>query len=445
MGQQAFQMQLIQAQLDERKANLEEVTKLRAGMELPISTYMKPSMQSVPAPAYTPGTAMAPYAPGAMLEQQGKDVFTIPPDTPVRLAKQLMDIKKAMAPEPTKYQIGEPGKVLVGETPGQPPSFETIPGIPTPKPPTNKMELTRQRLIEEGKQGTATEVYERMQKESKGYDTPREALLESIEMVKAAGADAGLVPGYELTADNKYSPKPIPDITKRIPPFTPAPGMIGIGYDRKKNKYIESATGRELTKEEALIEFGETSILGANKSALTRLESTYAISDVARRAAENHANTIKALAKKKNDTGIPALDRWFRAGKKAIAGDVDVTNLDIAIHHYDTELARYLSSMTSGGTLSEHEAERYRKLISGAMRSEQIMGSLDTVSELMTGKQKAFIDERESLISRFTGRQLKQPGSGREKTVVRRGKVTSGSNMGKTVIEYSDGSREYVK
>ncbi len=63
---------------------------------------------------------------------------------------------------------------------------------------------------------------------------------------------------------------------------------------------------------------------------------------------------------------------------------------------------------------------------------------------MVTGSQE-MTREKEKLESQFPvlGGGSVGGGSQREKTVVRSGKVTSGENAGKTVIEYSDGTREY--
>jgi hypothetical protein len=118
---------------------------------------------------------------------------------------------------------------------------------------------------------------------------------------------------------------------------------------------------------------------------------------VAQGAAIGHGKTVLELADKKNETGSPVIDRWIRAGKKTIAGDADVSNLDIAFHMFSTETARYLSSMTAGGQLAEGEAVRLRSLLDGASSPEQIKGGIKTITRLMNEKDKSFNDTKKKI------------------------------------------------
>ena len=196
----------------------------------------------------------------------------------------------------------------------------------------------------------------------------------------------------QIESDVRAIMSPTPSLTLDMVSKGGGMGGIGAAYSRElRTKILQRDPNFNFILQDAMV--------SGTKTALTNLYKIHSISDVARVAAQNHGNTILELAKKKDDLGVPAIDRWFRSGKKAIGGDKDVTNLDLAVHHYDTELARYLSSMTQSGVLSEREAERYRALITGAMKPEQIMGAIDTVNTLMMGKDKAFIASKRRVAS----------------------------------------------
>jgi hypothetical protein len=132
------------------------------------------------------------------------------------------------------------------------------------------------------------------------------------------------------------------------------------------------------------------SLYKAQSSELSGVAKLHGTASVAMGAAQRHGKTILELAEKKNDTGIPAIDRWWRAGKNQIAGDTDVNNLDIAFHMYGTETARYLSSMTAGGQLAEGEAQKMRALLDGAKSPQQIVGGVQTIDRMMNEKNASF-------------------------------------------------------
>jgi len=139
----------------------------------------------------------------------------------------------------------------------------------------------------------------------------------------------------------------------------------------------------------------------ATQSELTRVQNLRGTVSVAMGAADKHGKTILELAQKVDNTGIPALQRWWNAGQKSIAGDKDVNDLNIAIHMYDTETARYLTNMSVGGQLSEREAERFRALLPPYASPDQITGAIQTVGRLMNEKDQSFQSEIDDATSRL--------------------------------------------
>lgn len=131
----------------------------------------------------------------------------------------------------------------------------------------------------------------------------------------------------------------------------------------------------------------------ADTKSLTNLSNLFSTAQVAMGAAENHGKQILELSSKVDRTGSPVINRWIVGGKKQIAGDKDVNDLDIAIHAYDREFSRYLSSMTPGGLVAQGEAEAMKGLINSARTPEQLIGAVQTTQALMQGKKDAFSDQ----------------------------------------------------
>jgi len=147
----------------------------------------------------------------------------------------------------------------------------------------------------------------------------------------------------------------------------------------------------------------------ADTKALSNLSNIYAIAQTAMGAAENHGRQILELSSKVDRTGSPALNRYFLAGKKQIAGDTDVNNLDIALHAFDREFARYLTSMTQGGVLAQSEAQAVEKLLTSAKNPQQIIGGIQTIQKLMEGKKASFNDQFARIKGSLGGTQGNQP------------------------------------
>ena len=147
----------------------------------------------------------------------------------------------------------------------------------------------------------------------------------------------------------------------------------------------------------------------ADTKALSNLSNIYATAQTAMGAAENHGKQILELSSKVDRTGSPALNRYFLVGKKQIAGDVDVNNLDIALHAFDREFARYLTSMTQGGVLAQSEAKAVENLLTSAKNPQQIIGGIQTIQKLMEGKKASFNDQFSRIKGSLGGTQENQP------------------------------------
>ncbi len=147
----------------------------------------------------------------------------------------------------------------------------------------------------------------------------------------------------------------------------------------------------------------------ADTKALTSLSTIYATAQTAMGAAENHGKQILGLSQKVDRTGSPAINRYWVAGKKQIAGDEDVNNLDIALHAFDREFSRYLTSMTAGGVIPQREAEAMRALINSANTPEMLIGAVQTVQKLMEGKKESFSDQFNRIKASLGGQTTPSP------------------------------------
>jgi hypothetical protein len=236
----------------------------------------------------------------------------------------------------------------------------------------------------EGKNLTIEQLTARALRGDKEAQSILDAMQKRQIDIQKAGAEAKNVP---LTPDSL-------DMYSDMYLQTGAKALEGLGFSQGMRQQIINASSKK-AKERGL-PFTELASnraeYGAFMGELNRVEMLHGTTGVSMRAAKEHAATIDRLIDKKNDFGVPVIDRWFRAGKKAVAGDTDVTNLDAAIHHFDLETVRYLSSMTGGGQMSQQEAEKYRGILSAAMTPQQIRGGMKTIIELMNGKEKAFMD-----------------------------------------------------
>ena len=155
----------------------------------------------------------------------------------------------------------------------------------------------------------------------------------------------------------------------------------------------------------------------AAQGALNNLEKVESVSGVAGETAIKHGETAFEIMDKKDRIGSPVLDRWIRAGKKSILGDPDVAAFDISLHMFNRELARYLTSMTSGGVMAQKEADEINELIGPNQSPRQMMKNLPAAKRLIKEKEGEFRNRLNSILNGVggPGGADSAPGSGRIK------------------------------
>lgn len=137
-------------------------------------------------------------------------------------------------------------------------------------------------------------------------------------------------------------------------------------------------------------------------SALTNNTKQYAAMTAAADAASKNAALMLSLAPKGGDpTGIPVLNRWVQAGRKAIAGDPDVTAFDSALSGYSEQFAKVQSgALGSAPATDSARAAAYDRLSKYAA-SGQLQSGVATMNKEMANDQaarRAEVDHLQAII-----------------------------------------------
>lgn len=120
----------------------------------------------------------------------------------------------------------------------------------------------------------------------------------------------------------------------------------------------ESANAANLTKQYGVIKAGEQTVLG-------------------------NLELMKDLIKKVDATGVPVLERWVRAGKRAIAGDPDVTKLDALIQSTQADIGKVLSASTGAAGIPVEALKKAQKYMGENLTADQFDALYDIVPKEM--------------------------------------------------------------
>jgi hypothetical protein len=119
--------------------------------------------------------------------------------------------------------------------------------------------------------------------------------------------------------------------------------------------------------------------------------------------AQQSAGLIRSLAPKGlGPTGIPVIDGWMQAGRKAV-GNADVVKFGNAIDTFTSEYAKIMSGATGAAGSTDSARQKAEGLINKAQNAESLYGALDVMQKEMNIRRKSLTDQ-EAQIRKELGR-----------------------------------------
>ena len=111
-----------------------------------------------------------------------------------------------------------------------------------------------------------------------------------------------------------------------------------------------------------------------------------------------NADVVLQQSEKVDRTGVPAINRWLLAGKKSLAGDVGVAQLDVAVKTLTNEYAKISASATAagqGGSLKDREESP--SLLNDAATPEQVKRVIEIMKKDMQNRRIAMEEEQANI------------------------------------------------
>lgn len=134
----------------------------------------------------------------------------------------------------------------------------------------------------------------------------------------------------------------------------------------------------------------------ANRAALTALTKQKAAIDSYESLAKKNGAVLVQLAEKVDNTGLPVIERWLRAGQQA-TGDPDVAKFNAQIQIYRAEVARILSNPSLTGVLTDHARTEAEGFLQGGASSGQIRAVVELFNQDFERRSQSINEELDSL------------------------------------------------
>jgi len=140
----------------------------------------------------------------------------------------------------------------------------------------------------------------------------------------------------------------------------------------------------------------------ADSNSLNKLTSSYdAITSFEANAVRNGQRLI-TLADKADTTGVPVIERWIRAGRKDVAGDVDVNNFNAQMQLYRAEMARILTNPNLSGQLTDSARHEVEGFLSGSSSAKQIKALVPMLERDFDNRKKTLEEQMDAIRDRMT-------------------------------------------
>lgn len=346
-----------------------------------------------------------------LMTQQKQEAFE-QPFKMLQLEKLAAELREMYSPVPPEVSAKYP--FTAGRTMGElkefpPEMYKTQAG---PNAPMREMEynFVRDRAAKNGiylppydpenpwTQSQVNEMTGGPVKESKGYDTEQEAFDVAKRMVKDAGPDAAVVPGVELGANNKWVPKLMPNITLRIPPFTPSPGGLPPGYSYNRRTGDVIGPDKKPVPPEELAKLGGIAAeYGANKKTLaTNVQRETLTRDFVNRIDYN-IQTIHDLQKKYGPNYGKFFNQALNMIKRGTTGSGDLESLRLAIVSTSNEVSKIESGSLGIAGASVDQMRIMGKIHDVNLNPKDMDTVLNTSSTLGHNSINAIVDENKRL------------------------------------------------
>jgi len=195
-----------------------------------------------------------------------------------------------------------------------------------------------------------------------------------------------------------------------------ADGTLPPNMGRGQQGMMESRRIRSIAAQ--LSQFAGIDPADARANQLAFKASGAAITQLAKREAQIgsnvrnfdfNANQVQALSQKVDRTGVPIVNAWINAGRRAVSGNPELSAFDVAVKTTVNEFAQIVSGTTAGAT-TEGEKQKAEKLLSAAQTPQQINAVIQQMRIESQNRMKSFADEKQArLASMRTGVKPPEP------------------------------------
>jgi len=147
----------------------------------------------------------------------------------------------------------------------------------------------------------------------------------------------------------------------------------------------------------------------ADTKSLEKITPQYDAITAFEKTAIRNGKILQELADKVDTTGVPVVERWVRAGRKAVAGDPDVAKFHAQMNLFRAEAARILTQPNLSGVLTDTARKEMEHVLGDNASAQQVRQVVDLL-ERDFNNRKETLEEQIAAIRARMGKRV-APGS----------------------------------
>jgi hypothetical protein len=147
----------------------------------------------------------------------------------------------------------------------------------------------------------------------------------------------------------------------------------------------------------------------ANAAALNKLQTQQTMVGAFEKNFTKNADMAEQLSGAVDRTGIPLVNKWVNAGKRAVTGDPDLSAFDASVKATVNEYAKIVSGATGGAGAAQGEISKIEGLLNAAQTPDQVKAVLGLMRKETQNRMAAFDDEKAQLTSSMTMPKTRAP------------------------------------
>lgn len=140
----------------------------------------------------------------------------------------------------------------------------------------------------------------------------------------------------------------------------------------------------------------------ADSNSLNKLTMSYDAIVAFEQTAVRNGRMLVDLANKVDVTGMPVVERWIRAGRRAVEGDPDVSAFNAQMQVYRTEAARILTNPNLTGQLTDSARHEVESFLSTNDSAEQITRVVNLLERDFENRKGTMVQQMDAIRDRMT-------------------------------------------